>query len=81
MAGRSTDVAAAFQGVAVTKSDVTILPQTRALWVGGAGDLSLVFAGTTGSVTIAGVAAGTLLPFQVVQVLDATTATNIVALR
>lgn len=78
--GSSTATHGAYKGVAVTKSDATILPATRALWVGGAGDLSLVFSGDTAAVTIKAVAAGTLLPFQVIQVKAATSASDIVAL-
>lgn len=74
------DVYAASQGRAVTKSDSTVIAVCRALWVGGAGDLSLVFADGGSAVTIAGVPAGTLLPVQVTKVMDATTATSIVAL-
>jgi hypothetical protein len=69
----------AFDAAAVTKSDTTILPTTRGLWVGGAGDLSVKM-NSGATVSIIGVAAGTLLPFQVIQVLNATTATNILAL-
>lgn len=74
------ETSGASSGVAVTKSDSTVLSPTRALWVGGAGDLSVIFAGDTAAVTIAGVLAGTLLPFQVTKVMAATTATNVVAL-
>lgn len=80
MSGRSTDTAGAYKGVAVTKSDVTVLPPTRGLFIGGAGNLSLVFADGGNAVTITGVLAGQIYPFQVKQVMDATTATNIVAL-
>lgn len=81
MAGRSKDVAAAYKGVAVTASDATILPQTRGLWVGGAGDIAVIFAGDSAAVTITGVVAGTLLPFQVTKVMSTnTTATAITAL-
>lgn len=81
------DVGAATQGVAVTPTDNTAIPKTRALWVGGAGNLVVKFsdvrdptvAGNT--VTITGVPAGTLLPFSVVCVNStSTTATTIVAL-
>jgi hypothetical protein len=47
--------------------------------VGGAGDLSVKM-NSGNTVTVVGVAAGTLLPFQVIQVLAATTATSILAL-
>lgn len=71
------------RGVAVTPSDATELECTRALWVGGAGDVVVVFAelrGNSTPVTLAGVAAGTLLPVQVVKVMAATSATAVVAL-
>lgn len=80
--GEAYSVGPARTGAAVTKSDDTELAATRALWVGGAGDLSVVFAGdeTETAVTIAGVNAGQLLQVSVVKVMAATTATNIVAL-
>lgn len=69
----------AFDAIAVTISDTTVIPTTRGIWIGGAGDLSVTMnSGRTAS--IVGVAAGTLLPFQVIQVRAATTATNILAL-
>lgn len=80
MAGRSTDTAAAYRAAAVTASDATILPVTRAIWVGGAGNLAVIMAGDTAAVTITGVAAGTLLPIQVTKVMSTnTTATSITA--
>lgn len=79
--GRSTDVAAAFRGAAVTASDATILPVTRALYIGGAGDVAVIFAGDTAAVTLSGAQAGSILPVQVTRVMSTnTTATNIVAL-
>lgn len=79
--GVSSAVYGAVAGVAVTKSDATILPTTRALWVGGAGDVAVILANDTAAVTIVGVAAGTLLPVQVTKVMDTnTTATSILAL-
>jgi hypothetical protein len=81
MAGRTTDTAPAYRGAAVTKSDATILPATRGLWVGGAGNVAVVFAGDTAAVTLEGVAAGTLLPIQVTKVMSTnTSATLMVAL-
>lgn len=74
------DTGSATQGRPVTKSDSTVLPVTRALWVGGDGDLSLVFEDGGSPVTIKAAKAGTVLPFRVVQVRAATTATDIVAL-
>jgi hypothetical protein len=79
--GHSTSNGPAFNGVAVTKSDSTVLRTTRALWVGGAGDVDVIFAEGTTAVTLAGIAAGTILPVQVTKVMSTnTTATSIVAL-
>lgn len=62
---------------AVTPSDSTVLT-SRAVWVGGAGDLSVRLSGATGTtVVFTAVPAGTLLPISVVRVMAATTATNI----
>lgn len=75
------DTSSAKKGVAVTPSDATILEGTRALWVGGLGDLAVRFANADKTtVTLTGVPAGTLLPVSVVQVMAATTATSITAL-
>ena len=64
--------------VAVTKSDATVIPPTRALYVGTAGDLTVrMVDGQT--VTFIGVTAG-IIPIQVDQVRSATTASNILAL-
>lgn len=76
----SQDIYCASMGRAVTKSDSTVIPECRALWVGGAGDLSVVFADGGNAVTLSGVAAGTLLPIRVTKVMAATTATLITAL-
>ena len=65
-------------GFAVTKSDSTVFSQpTRAVWVGGAGNLAVTYLdGTTD--TLLGVPAGTMLNLRVTQVLSTnTTATNI----
>ncbi len=80
MAGRSTDVASAFRGFAVTKSDATIFSATRALYVGGTGDIAVVFAGNSTAVTLKAVPVG-ILPVQVTMVMSTnTTATDIVGL-
>lgn len=76
----SNEVRGATGGAAVTKSDSTDLGVTRALWVGGAGDLAVQFVDTATTVTLTGVPAGTLLPIQVSKVMAATTATSITAL-
>ncbi len=85
--GPSDSVGNAF---AVTKSDTTVFPAnasqssdrvqvTRAVWVGGAGDLSVTM--ISGDVAVfVGVPAGTILPIQVKQVLAATTASQILGL-
>lgn len=81
MGGRSSAVYGAYKGVAVTKSDSTVLETTRALYIGGAGDVAVVFADGGSAVTLAGALAGSILPVQVTKVMStSTTATNIVAL-
>lgn len=78
MSGRSTDVSAAWGAVAVTKSDSTIIPTTRSLYIGVTGNLTVRMArGETA--TFANVPVG-VFPIQVDQVLNATTASNIVAM-
>jgi hypothetical protein len=70
----------------LTASDSGSLNPTRALWVGQAGDVAVQMAadtkGTGGtSVTIKGVAQGSLLPLSVVKVkATGTTASDVVAL-
>lgn len=64
----------------VVPSDATVLTETAALWVGGAGNLAVRIGGV--NVTFNAVPAGTLMPLKVDQVrATGTTATNIVALR
>jgi hypothetical protein len=78
--GKNSAVYSASGGVAVTPSDSTILPNIRALFVGGAGNVAVTF-NDGSAVTLTGVLAGSLLPIQVQKVmLTNTTATNIVAL-
>lgn len=67
-------------GVAVTKSDTTVLAPTRGIYVGGAGSLTVDFADGTTDVVITAPPVGTLLPISVVKVKAATTATLLVAL-
>lgn len=78
------DCNSATNGAAVTPSDSTILVKTRALWIGGAGNVAVVFAdaGTGGSaVTLTGATAGSIIPVSAIKVMSTnTTATNIVAL-
>jgi DNA-binding beta-propeller fold protein YncE len=65
--------------VAVTKSDTTVY-DFRALYVGGTGNVVIRAPGSSTSVTFSGVPGGTILPIAGEKVMDATTATNIVAL-
>ena len=64
---------------AVTPSDTTDLNGSRALWVGGAGNLVVMATNDTVAVTMV-VAANTLIPVFARRVMAATTATSIVAL-
>lgn len=84
MAGvyRSANATApAHSAAAVTTSDSTVLPITRALYVGGAGNLTVTMGEDENNVTFVGVLAGMVYPLQVSKVLaTGTTATNIVAL-
>ena len=68
-------------GYAVTPADGSDQPQvTRALWVGGAGDVAVITRGGN-TITFSGVAAGTLIPVRTTRVLaTGTTATNILGL-
>lgn len=72
-----------FQAVAVTPHDVTVVPgPTRALWVGGAGNLTVVMKDDNASVLIENVPQGTLLPISVKLVMaTGTSASKIIALR
>jgi hypothetical protein len=76
---KNAQPAVAAVAVATADADLPTYP-TRALWVGTAGNLSLVLADGGTAVTIKNVANGTLLPFSVKQVKAATTAADIVAL-
>lgn len=76
----NTDVSAVdAEAVDVSAADQTLTRCSRALWVGGAGNVEVTFRGGT-KVTITGVAAGTLLPIQVTKIWMAnTSATTIQA--
>lgn len=81
MAGRNKDIAGAFRAAAVTKSDSTILPVTRGIYVGTAGNVAVIFAGDTAAVTMVAPAAGVEHAWQVTKVMSTnTTASDIVAL-
>lgn len=81
--GKRTELhSPARRGFAVTPHDTNELTAfTRAVWVGGAGNLSVILAGDTAAITITGVPAGTLLPLccKIIR-STSTTATNIVGL-
>ena len=82
VAYRTSDATvSAHSAEAVTPADDGVLKPTRGLFVGGAGDVKVDMAENGSAITFAGVAAGTLLPIQVVRVYDTDTdATDIVAL-
>jgi hypothetical protein len=79
----STVTAAASVAFAITPTDgVDLTSNTRALWIGGAGTLTVNMAGDGNSVLFSGISAGTLLPIQVSRVSSTgTTATLIVGLN
>jgi hypothetical protein len=64
--------------VAVTKSDVTVIPVTRGLYIGATGAITVRMADGMDA-TFAAVPVG-VLPIQVDMVKDATVATSIIAL-
>ena len=69
--------------VAVTPSDSGHIPATAAIYVGGAGNVTVVLAGAgRTTATFTNVAAGTTLPVAAVQVkATGTSATYLLALR
>jgi hypothetical protein len=73
--------APADEAAAVTKSDATILPTTRGLYIGTTGDVAVTMARTGAAIVFTAVPGGVILPIRVTQVLSTgTTASNIVAL-
>lgn len=66
----------------ITTSNTTVYTQpTRALYIGGAGNITVDMADGGSSVLFVGIQGGTLLPIQVTRVYaTGTSATNIVAL-
>lgn len=73
--------APASHGFAITPSDSDALTEvTRALYVGGAGAVAIVLA-SGASVTLSGIAGGTILPLRIGQIrATGTTATSLVGL-
>jgi hypothetical protein len=82
MAGayRSADAMVSAMGaVSITTSDATVIPVTRAIWVGGTGNIAVRMADGT-AVTFSAVPVG-VFPVQVDMVKSTnTTATNLIAL-
>lgn len=77
--GRSTDQSPAYDAVAVTKSDATVFPVTRGLYVGVTGDVAVRMA-SGATVTFKAASAGEH-PWQVDMVLSTgTTATDMLRL-
>jgi hypothetical protein len=76
------DVSPAESAEAVTPSDSTdLVTFSRALWIGGAGNIAVIMRDGSGPFLISGIPAGTLLPIRVQRVnATNTTATLIVAL-
>jgi len=71
----------AHSALAVTTSDSTIIPVTRALFIGTGGTLVVTMAEDENDVTFINIADGTVFPIQVSKVLaTGTTAASIVAL-
>lgn len=69
------------RAAAVTPSDSTDLSGSRALFIGGAGNVSVRMIGAPDTtVVFTGVTAGSILPVRVTRVMAATTATNITAI-
>ena len=70
--------AASAVGTAVGTAVVTLTPPSRALYVGGAGNVVATIGGAT--VTFVAVPAGSILPVRASSIGTATTATQIVSL-
>ena len=74
-------IAPARYAVVTTPSDATLLQTTKALYVGGAGNVTVKMAGDGVNILFTAIPAGTVLPIAVTQVrATGTTATAIVAL-
>lgn len=65
--------------VDVTPDDSTVLTPTRALYIGGTGDVVVKMYGSENTITFQNVPVG-ILPIRVTKVMAATGATDIVAL-
>lgn len=76
----TTQPAGEAEMITPSDTDLPYAQYSRAVYIGGEGDLVVMMAGRENIVTFAAVPAGTLLPIRVAQVRAATTATAIVAL-
>jgi hypothetical protein len=73
----SMQIAPYRDAVAVTPSDATIIPVTRGLFIGGAGNINVrTVKGTT--ILLSGITANTVLPLAVDMVLAATTTATLI---
>jgi hypothetical protein len=70
----------ATHGFAITPSDTTVLSATRAVYVGGTGNLVVIMNADTVAVTFSAVPAGTYLDISVTKVMASTSATLILGL-
>jgi len=79
---RTADATAPFfRAAAITPSDVTVIENTRGIYVGGAGNVAVKLAESPAAVNLVAVPVGTILPIQAIMVLaTGTTATNLIAL-
>jgi hypothetical protein len=74
-------IVSAISAVAVVASDITVFDTTKAIYVGGAGNVAVTMVDGNDATFIA-VPVGTVLPIQVTKVkATGTTATNLLALR
>jgi len=80
--GENATQAPATRAVAITPHDTTELTETtRAIYVGGAGNIVMTLEGDTAAVTFVSVSSGSILPVRAKLVKStSTTATSLVAL-
>jgi hypothetical protein len=69
------------RAVVLTKDDEDVIETTRALYVGGTGNINVTMAGDGVACLISAIPAGAILPIRITQLLStSTTATLVVAL-
>tara|TARA_X000001388_G_scaffold22291_1_gene15157 strand:- start:145 stop:420 length:276 start_codon:yes stop_codon:yes gene_type:complete len=77
----STAPASSGTAINYSSGDQTFTYPTRAIFVGGAGNLVVQMAGDSGNTTFTGIVAGSVLPIQIIKVVQSgSSATNAVAL-